>query len=126
MKTRIEEIHIPARIKINELYVCENCDAEWDSEQNINKCPVCGKDVCQTCGVVVDVYEHYINDGNSYWYNTKTAHCFDVSKTIYIHKNCYKKIYKNIKSYKKNYEKTIKETIKKLDKLTEELFKAGT
>ena len=127
MKTRIEEKHIPARIEINELYVCENCDDEWNSESNINKCPVCGEDACSNCGIKVELYSHYLEEPDSiYWYHTPNrtdVDCFDKNEEIYVHKDCCKKIRKNLTKYEKSYRKLLNNMKAELDKLNKEVFK---
>ena len=124
MKKELIEKIIPERKEFEAIYICENCDDEWKTDTEINKCPVCGKDVCDSCGIKIYLYEHYLEDNSDYWsrYLLNKYHCFDKSKELYVHEHCYKNIRKKIKAYEKNCEKAIKETITKLDKLEKELF----
>ena len=51
--------------KSRPIYVCETCQTEHDSPDAIQKCELCGADICENCWNVMNFFldEDYYSDG---------------------------------------------------------------
>ena len=75
-----------------EIYVCESCQSEYESDSSIKRCKCCGKEVCDKCSEEVEITSLYTDNfyNETYMvYDERIPLCYD----------CYKKAKKNKKKY---------------------------
>ena len=103
-------------------YICDTCKQSYISQRYIQKCEICGKDICNNCGPNYKLKTFTVKTKKDNY--TETNFYLDVSDTDhYICKDCFENDKDKFLKYNKKVEELVDNFQTQLNNLQKDIIK---
>lgn len=99
MKTKAIKEVIPKHTVEKEVYVCEICGMSYQDKELIQKCPICGKDMCVICEKEPHLFDENILVIEDKFKSLTFRSTYTLYKYPKVCKSCFKRLRSDAEQY---------------------------